>query len=274
MSEQKTMVPEEVHTILARHMLTDGYEMVLDLEKSQGPYLHDAKSGKDYLDFFTFFASNPLGMNHPKLTQNPEFLEKIKRVAIHKPSNSDVYSREMAEFPAAHLALVRWRVALSRFAGVRRRLESMGEVAGIHLYDDFAHHPTAVAGTIRAARQRFGDERRVIALFEPRSYTAQRREFQQPYRVAFAGADRVVIAGLFHPERYDAESGMDPVELADQLRSDGVDARHIPDVDDIVRILVPELEPGDILLVMSNGGFGGIHQKLLDALGAGDAASG
>jgi UDP-N-acetylmuramate: L-alanyl-gamma-D-glutamyl-meso-diaminopimelate ligase len=76
----------------------------------------------------------------------------------------------------------------------------------------------------------------------------------------------VVIAGLFHPERYDTTTGMDPDELAAQLRANAVDARHIPDVDEIVRTLVPELEEGDVVLVMSNGGFGGIHQEAADAL--------
>jgi UDP-N-acetylmuramate: L-alanyl-gamma-D-glutamyl-meso-diaminopimelate ligase len=123
-----------------------------------------------------------------------------------------------------------------------------------------------VAGTIEATRQRFGPHRRIVAIFEPRSYTAQRREFQEAYRRAFQDADQVVIAGLFHPERYDATSGMDPHELTAQIQSDGIEARHIPDVDEIVRAIVPETDEGDILLVMSNGGFGGIHGKLLAAL--------
>jgi len=87
----------KVHDVLGKRILADGFDMVLDLEKSHGPYLHDAKYNKTYLDFFTFFASNPIGMNHPKMT-DPEFKEKIGNVAINNPSNSDVYTREMAEF--------------------------------------------------------------------------------------------------------------------------------------------------------------------------------
>ena len=79
-------------------------------------------------------------------------------------------------------------------------------------------------------------------------------------------ADRVVLAGLFHPERYDATTGMDPNELTASLRADGVQADYIPEVDRIVEAVTPEAGDGDVLLVMSNGGFGGIHQKLLDAL--------
>jgi L-lysine 6-transaminase len=90
--------PEDVHKVLNKHILADGYEMVLDLEKSKGAFLRDAKTGKDYLDFFTFFASNPLGMNHPRLAGDPEFVDKLGRVAINKPSNSDVYTEEIADF--------------------------------------------------------------------------------------------------------------------------------------------------------------------------------
>jgi len=90
--------PGNVHSILKKHILADGFDMVLDLEKSKGLYLHDSKSGKNYLDFFTFFASNPLGMNHPNLADDPDFVARIGKAAINKPSNSDVYTEEMAEF--------------------------------------------------------------------------------------------------------------------------------------------------------------------------------
>ncbi len=98
MAVHEALAPDQVHEILGRHMLADGYDLVLDLDKSEGAYLYDAKRQKNFLDFFTFFASNTLGMNHPKVTKNEEFLEKMKRVAVHNPSNSDVYTQEMAEF--------------------------------------------------------------------------------------------------------------------------------------------------------------------------------
>ena len=87
----------DVRTTLAKHILADGYEMVLDLEESHGSYLVDKVTNKEYLDFFTFFASNPLGMNHPALN-NGEFIERIGKAAINKPSNSDIYTEYMAEF--------------------------------------------------------------------------------------------------------------------------------------------------------------------------------
>lgn len=98
MSDTLTVKAGNVRSVLGKHLLTDGYNMVLDLEKSEGPYLYDAQSGKRYLDFFTFFASNPLGMNHPGLAGDKDFVDQLGKVAINKPSNSDIYTREMAEF--------------------------------------------------------------------------------------------------------------------------------------------------------------------------------
>ena len=89
--------PREVHASLSRHMLVDGFDLVVDLKRSQGSYLYDSRYNKRYLDFFTFFASGSVGMNHPKMT-SPEFLEKLGTVAVNKPSNSDAYTVEMAEF--------------------------------------------------------------------------------------------------------------------------------------------------------------------------------
>lgn len=98
MSIDLMISPDNVRSILGKHILTDGYDFVLDLEKSKGAYLVDARSGKQYLDFFTFFASNPLGMNHPKIADDAGFMQKLARVAVNKPSNSDVYTEEMAHF--------------------------------------------------------------------------------------------------------------------------------------------------------------------------------
>jgi L-lysine 6-transaminase len=91
------IAPTDVHKSLSRHMLADGFDMVIDLKKSQGAYIYDSRYGKKFLDFFSFFGSSALGMNHPKLA-TPDFMEKLAYVALNKPSNSDVYSVEMAEF--------------------------------------------------------------------------------------------------------------------------------------------------------------------------------
>ncbi|HEX5723872.1 MAG TPA: Mur ligase family protein [Longimicrobiaceae bacterium] len=159
------------------------------------------------------------------------------------------------------------REGLRTFRSVKRRMEVRGEVGGVLVIDDFAHHPTAVRETIEAVRQKYAG-RPVVAVFEPRSYTAQRREFQEPYQQAFAGADRVVLAGLFHPERYTAQTAIDPLAMVEHWRGAGKDAHYLPGADEIVRFLVPTLRGGEVVLVMSNGGFGGIHGKLLEALAA------
>jgi len=91
----KNILPKDIHPELSRHMLIDGYDIVLDLERSEGAYIFDSNSGKKYLDFFTFFASSPVGINHPKLL-DPGFLERVKYAVANKPSNSDVYTRELA----------------------------------------------------------------------------------------------------------------------------------------------------------------------------------
>jgi len=131
--------------------------------------------------------------------------------------------------------------------------------------DDFAHHPTAVRETLAAARQRWAG-RRLIAVFEPRNYTSQTRGFQEGFREALRNADRVILAALFRPERYDEHTAMSPSELVEGLRAGGVEADYIPAVDDIVEELRSATQPGDVVLLMSNGGFGGIHEKLLAAL--------
>ncbi len=98
MTHNPRITPDKVRDTLKKHILADGMDIVLDLDKSQGPYLYDSHGNRSYLDFFTFFASNPVGMNHPKMVENESFREKIGRIALHNPSNSDIYTREYAEF--------------------------------------------------------------------------------------------------------------------------------------------------------------------------------
>jgi len=159
------------------------------------------------------------------------------------------------------------REGLRTFASVKRRMEVRGEVRGVAVIDDFAHHPTAIRETIDAIRQKYKG-RRIVAVFEPRSYTAQLREFQDDYVKAFRGADEIVFAGLYRPDRYTKETALDLDELVSDLASSGKGAKQLKDADAIVKDLSPRLKERDVVLVMSNGAFGGIHQKLLDALAA------
>ncbi len=157
------------------------------------------------------------------------------------------------------------REGLRTFASVKRRMEVRGEVRGVVVIDDFAHHPTAIRETIDAIKQKYRG-RRIVAVFEPRSYTAQRREFQNDYVKAFAAADEVVFAALHRPDRYTKETALDLDQLVRDLASSGKGAKALKDADAIVKDLAPRLKERDVVLIMSNGGFGGIHQKLLDSL--------
>ncbi len=157
------------------------------------------------------------------------------------------------------------REGLRTFASVKRRMEVRGEIRGVAVIDDFAHHPTAIRETIDAIRQKYKG-RRIVAVFEPRSYTAQRREFQNDYVRAFQDADEVVLASLYRPDRYTKETALDLKLLVRDLGSNGKGAKELKDADAIVADLSPRLKEQDVVLIMSNGGFGGIHQKLLDAL--------
>ena len=134
--------------------------------------------------------------------------------------------------------------ALAEFKSVKRRMQVRGTVRGVTIIDDFAHHPTAVRETLAAARAKYPD-RRLIALFEPRSYTAQIRAFQEQLETALSEADSIIIAGLFHPERYTAASAISPVEMAASLRRLGKEAEFIPVVDEIVAHLEPRLKKNE-----------------------------
>jgi UDP-N-acetylmuramate: L-alanyl-gamma-D-glutamyl-meso-diaminopimelate ligase len=155
---------------------------------------------------------------------------------------------------------------LKRFRGVRRRLELKGTAAGIAVYDDFAHHPTAIAETLAGIRSAYPD-RRIWAIFEPRSATSCRRIFQSEFAKALAAADRVILPAVFRKTTPDDER-LSPEALIGDLQAAGVDARYIPQVPDIVRFVAKEAHSGDLVIVMSNGGFDDIHQKLLSALEA------
>jgi UDP-N-acetylmuramate: L-alanyl-gamma-D-glutamyl-meso-diaminopimelate ligase len=153
---------------------------------------------------------------------------------------------------------------LRAFKGVRRRMQLRGTVAGVSVYDDFAHHPTAIAETLAGVRTAFPG-RTLWAIFEPRSATACRRIFQSDFARALGGADRVVLPAVFRSSLPDDER-LSAEQLVTDLKADGVDARYIPKVDDIVKTVARETRNGDLVVIMSNGGFDDIHQKLLTAL--------
>jgi len=153
---------------------------------------------------------------------------------------------------------------LRAFRGIKRRLETVGVERGVTVLDDFAHHPTAVRETLAALRTGYPD-RRIWAVFEPRSASSCRRVFQDDFARAFEAADRIVIAGVFRSSLPESER-LSPEVLVDDLHRNGQHARYIPEVDEIVKTIVAEHHDGDVVVLMSNGGFGGIHRQLLQAL--------
>lgn len=154
---------------------------------------------------------------------------------------------------------------LGSFRSVKRRMEVVGVSRGVTVLDDFAHHPTAVRETLAAIRAKYPGKR-IVAVFEPRSYTAQRREFQEAYIDAFKAADEVILAGLARPERYTKETALDPEEMVRTWINAGKPASYLASVEEILGDLVPRLQGNEVVAIMSNGGFGGIHRKLLDRL--------
>jgi len=165
---------------------------------------------------------------------------------------------------AAGLSTDTMQAGLRAFKGVRRRLQHRGTASGVAVYDDFAHHPTAIAETLEGVRSAYPD-RRIWAIFEPRSATSCRRVFHTDFARALSKADRVILPAVFRSSLPESER-LSPEALVADLKDQGVDARYIPDVPDIVRAVARDARDGDLVIVMSNGGFDGIHQKLLAAL--------
>jgi UDP-N-acetylmuramate: L-alanyl-gamma-D-glutamyl-meso-diaminopimelate ligase len=151
--------------------------------------------------------------------------------------------------------------ALKTFKSVKRRLEIKAQVNGITVIDDFAHHPTAIAGTLKALHARYPSAR-VWAILEPRSNTLRRRVLQADLSRSLALADEVVVAGVFRSEAVPENERLDLQELAAEIQKHGRQARLLADADAIVDTIAPEIKSGDVVAILSNGGFGGIYEKL------------
>lgn len=155
--------------------------------------------------------------------------------------------------------------ALATFRSVKRRMDVKGEHGGILVVDDFAHHPTAVRATIEAARNRW-PQRRLWAILEPRSNSMRRKVFQESLPKSLALADRVVLGGVFRAQQLGDDNRMDPESVAASVRKLGRDARVLPGSEAISEYLAAEAQRGDLLLIMSNGSFDGLCEKLVKRL--------
>ena len=156
-------------------------------------------------------------------------------------------------------------VGFQTFKGIKRRQEIVGEKSGVTVIDDFAHHPTAIDLTINAVKEAYLGQR-VWAVFEPRSATSRRKVFEDSFPKSFLKADRVIFAGLFAPEKIKNEERLDVQAVIASINNMGGVAEYIPQVDDIVDFITKNAKSEDVILVMSSGGFDGIHRKILERL--------
>jgi UDP-N-acetylmuramate: L-alanyl-gamma-D-glutamyl-meso-diaminopimelate ligase len=157
------------------------------------------------------------------------------------------------------------RAGLASFEGVARRQELRGEVNGIRVIDDFAHHPTAIALAVRSLRQAYPGAR-LWVLFEPRSNTTRRAVFQKELAEALATADFALVAAMPDLHKIPAHDRLDPLKLAADINANGGKGEYVTELDAIVEKVKSGAVSGDVIAVLSNGGFGGIHKKLLEAL--------
>ena len=157
------------------------------------------------------------------------------------------------------------RAALTRFEGIARRQQLRGEVGGVKVIDDFAHHPTAIGQAVQALRQRYPGAR-LWVVFEPRSNTTRRNIFQDELAEALALADRAVIPAVPNPEKVAPEERLDPKRLIRDIAAQGGQGLFVERVEDIAAHLAGETQDGDVVAILSNGGFGGLHDLLLEAL--------
>ena len=195
---------------------------------------------------------------------------RLGRIEMSASGNHNVRNALAATIAAVEASVPFDRIVagFAAFRGVKRRLEVRGEARGVVVYDDFAHHPTAVRETVAALRSRIGAGERLIAIFEPRSYTSRTKVFEADFARAFATADEVVISAAHLPLKVPQAQRISEETLVASINREGGRARFVPTVDTIVAELAGRLRRGDHVLVLSNGGFGGIHDKLLNALRA------
>ena len=201
------------------------------------------------------------------LPEGSSFTLEGERYTIHMVGEFNVRNAAMAVCAAqfAGLSAQQVREGLLSFEGVARRQEVRGTVNDVTVVDDFAHHPTAVAQAIQGLRQRF-PQRRLWVLFDPRSNTMIRKLFQHELAAALSSADFVALSPVENYKKLAPEERLDPAALCSEVQSLGTSCYQGTSVEGIVAHVVAHAHPGDVLLVMSNGGFGGIHNRLLTAL--------
>ncbi|MBN4054256.1 UDP-N-acetylmuramate:L-alanyl-gamma-D-glutamyl-meso-diaminopimelate ligase [Nitrospira defluvii] len=242
---------ESVIQSTACHVERYGVELDGVKQKDHCDWWADSiKMGQETLDFEVWHLNKKMGAIQSPLIGRHNLLNTLAVIGL-----------------VHHLGLS-WKQiqkGIATFQGVKRRQEIVGSVDDILIMDDFAHHPTAISETLKALRLKYPD-RRLWVIFEPRSVTSRRNIFQDAFVHAFQHADGIVIANLYAPEKIPAEQRLDPERIVSDLKSRGNTAFFIPTSDQIVSKLAPQLLPGDLICIMSSGGFDGIHEKLLNEL--------
>ena len=192
---------------------------------------------------------------------------KIDRVSLRLPGEHNALNALAVYIECKLLGLTSDEIKLgfSTFGGVKRRQEERGVVNGVLVIDDFAHHPTAVRETLKALHSKYPG-RRLLTVFEPRSATSRRKVFQKEYTEAFGDADATFIAVAFDQSKIPSDQQFSSQELVQGLKDQGKDAAFFESVEDGVKNVAKAARSGDVIAVLSNGGFGGFIPKLLEAL--------
>jgi UDP-N-acetylmuramate: L-alanyl-gamma-D-glutamyl-meso-diaminopimelate ligase len=218
---------------------------------SKGDYQAKVKAiTENGTDFQVSFQGQAIGDFHITLTGDYNILNTLSVIGLSHQLGWD---------------LKKVQAALDTFTGVKRRQEVLGEPRGILVIEDFAHHPTAVRETVKGIRSKYKG-RKVFGVFEPRSATSRRKVFQKDYVEAFQECDEVLLAKAFDQSKIDSENRFSSEELVDDLQARGKSAGAYDNADQIVEKLKQKAKSGDLVLIMSNGGFDNIYQKLLGAL--------
>ena len=207
-------------------------------------------------------VENGQGTRFTLIHQNEKIPMQWNLTGTHNLENA------LAVAGLCHQLGVSWKkiqTGLATFKGVKRRQEIVGEKNGVTVIDDFAHHPTAVKRTLEAIRARYPDKR-LWAVFEPRSNTSRRNIHAQQYAGAFDSADHVILAGLYHPEKIPEGERLDIPQLAENLKQKGIDAHPLTGTDAILEFILRGITARDAVLFMSNGDFDNIHRKLLERI--------
>ncbi len=255
-------VPADGHLVV-----WGGAERAMRIAQASGRPLsvYDARPGAVAQLTLARQETGPEGLRFEPLLEGESLGEM--RVALWGSYSANNVLAAIGAARAAGLTAEELRDGFASFRGVKRRMEVRGEPRGITVVDDFAHHPTAIRETLAGARLRWPGAR-MWAIFEPRSATTRRNVFQNALVDAFLPADRIVIGSHARLNEIPEAERFSPERLAEELEASGRWARAIAEVDAIVTTVAEEARPGDVVMVCSNGAFGGLHEKLLSALGS------